>query len=165
MRRAGLEAGSKAELLAILPIPRPGVPILCNGFKDVAYIEMALRAQRLGLNVHIIIEKPTEFQLAIDVGHRLGVEPKLGVRVKLAARGSGHWEATGGNKIQIRLECDRVVVRYPEAARLWNGAMCTIAPFSSWESDHRCSPFESGCHRGNANLCGSQNEWAAAQYD
>lgn len=100
---AGLEAGSKAELLAILPIARPGVPILCNGFKDVAYIEMALRAQRLGLNVHIIIEKPTEFQLAIDVGHRLGVEPKLGVRVKLAARGSGHWEATGGNKSKFGL--------------------------------------------------------------
>ena len=58
----GLEAGSKAELLAIIRCARPGIPILCNGFKDVAYIEMALRARRLGLDVHIIIEKPTEFR-------------------------------------------------------------------------------------------------------
>ena len=105
----GLEAGSKAELLAILAVARPGMPILCNGFKDTQYIEMALRARKLGLDVFIIIEKPTEFRLAVEVGRALGVRPQLGVRVKLATRGSGHWEATGGHKSKFGLTATEVV--------------------------------------------------------
>jgi arginine decarboxylase len=119
----GLEAGSKAELLAIIPCARPGTTILCNGFKDVAYIEMALRARRLGLDVHIIIEKPTEFRLAVEVGRRLGIEPKLGVRVKLAARGSGHWEATGGHKSKFGLTVTELLAGIQQL-RDWGKEQC-----------------------------------------
>ena len=119
----GLEAGSKAELLAIIRCARPGIPILCNGFKDVAYIEMALRARRLGLDVHIIIEKPTEFRLAVEVGQRLGVDPKLGVRVKLAARGSGHWEATGGHKSKFGLTVTELLAGIQQL-RDWGKEQC-----------------------------------------
>ncbi|HAN97462.1 MAG TPA: arginine decarboxylase [Planctomycetaceae bacterium] len=105
----GLEAGSKAELLAILAQARPGMPILCNGFKDVQYIEMALRGLKLGLDVTITIEKPSEFRLAAEVAASLGVRPQLGIRVKLATRGSGHWEATGGHKSKFGLTATEVL--------------------------------------------------------
>lgn len=108
-QHVGLEAGSKAELLAVLAQARPGMPILCNGFKDEAYIEMALRGLKLGLDVTITIEKPSEFQLAARVARQLGVRPRLGVRVKLATRGSGHWEATGGHKSKFGLTATEVV--------------------------------------------------------
>lgn len=108
-QKVGLEAGSKAELLAVLAQARPDMPILCNGFKDEAYIEMALRGLKLGLDVTITIEKPSEFQLAARVAGQLGVRPRLGVRVKLATRGSGHWEATGGHKSKFGLTATEVV--------------------------------------------------------
>lgn len=119
----GLEAGSKAELLAVLSVAKPGMPILCNGFKDTQYIEMALRGRKMGYNVFIIIEKPSEFQLAHDVGERLGVRPQLGMRVKLAARGSGHWEATGGAKSKFGLTATELV-RGIQQLRDWDMIDC-----------------------------------------
>lgn len=102
-RNVGLEAGSKAELLAVISSANNNTPILCNGFKDAQYIEMALHAVRLGRRVTIIVEKPSEFELIHRGVQRVGVKPAIGVRMKLAAKGVGHWESTGGTKSKFGL--------------------------------------------------------------
>ncbi len=99
----GLEAGSKAELLTILAVAKPNTTILYNGFKDRTSIEMAIRASRLGRDITIIIEKPNEIELIQALSQELGHCPRLGIRVKLASRGSGHWEHSGGLRSKFGL--------------------------------------------------------------
>lgn len=101
--QVGLEAGSKAELLAVIATSDRERPILCNGFKDQQFVEMALNAIRLGRRVTIIIEKPTEFELVHRAVQRIGIKPSLGVRMKLSSRGVGHWESSGGTKSKFGL--------------------------------------------------------------
>jgi arginine decarboxylase len=105
----GLEAGSKAELYAVLALADNDTPILCNGFKDLAVIEMALRASQLGRNVTIVIEKPNEVDLILSVSQRLKIKPKLGIRVKLSARGAGHWQSSGGSRSKFGLSIPELV--------------------------------------------------------
>ncbi|MFM7117126.1 MAG: biosynthetic arginine decarboxylase, partial [Planctomycetota bacterium] len=99
----GLEAGSKAELLAVIASADNHTPLLCNGFKDQSVIEMALRATQLGRQITIVIEKPNELQLVAEGVRKLGVRPKLGIRVKLSARGAGHWQSSGGSRSKFGL--------------------------------------------------------------
>jgi arginine decarboxylase len=99
----GVEAGSKAELLAIIAMADNETPLLCNGFKDLAVVEMAMRATMMGRNVTVVIEKPNELQLILDTARRLGVRPKIGIRVKLSARGAGHWQSSGGSRSKFGL--------------------------------------------------------------
>ncbi|MFO0034550.1 MAG: arginine decarboxylase, partial [Planctomycetota bacterium] len=99
----GLEAGSKAELLAVIASADNDTPLLCNGFKDQSVIEMALRATQLGRQITIVIEKPNEVQLVVECVRRLGVRPKLGIRVKLSSRGAGHWQSSGGSRSKFGL--------------------------------------------------------------
>ncbi len=99
----GVEAGSKAELLAIIAMADNETPLLCNGFKDLAVVEMAMRATMMGRNVTVVIEKPNELQLILDTARRLGVKPKIGLRVKLSARGAGHWQSSGGSRSKFGL--------------------------------------------------------------
>ncbi|HET6905725.1 MAG TPA: biosynthetic arginine decarboxylase [Rhodanobacteraceae bacterium] len=94
----GLEAGSKPELLAVLGLAQPGSMVVCNGYKDADYIRLALIGRKLGLDVVIVIEKPSELEHVIEQSRALGVEPKLGVRVRLASIGAGKWQNTGGDK-------------------------------------------------------------------
>lgn len=93
----GLEAGSKPELLAVLGLARGGM-VVCNGYKDAEYIRLALIGRKLGLDVVIVIEKPSELDHVIEQARALDVEPKLGVRVRLASIGAGKWQNTGGDK-------------------------------------------------------------------
>ena len=99
----GLETGSKAELLSAITTTGSEVPILCNGFKDKDMIEMALRASQLGRSITIILEKSTEIALLLEAVRRFKVRPKIGVRVKLAAKSGGHWQASGGAKSKFGL--------------------------------------------------------------
>ena len=93
----GLEAGSKPELLAVLALTNGSdMPIICNGFKDDEFIEMVILAQKLGKNIIPVVEKFTELELIIKYAERHGVRPSIGVRVKLATKGSGRWESSGG---------------------------------------------------------------------
>ena len=92
----GVEAGSKPELLAVVAMTDPQMPIICNGFKDAEFIRMALLAQRLGRTVIPVVEKVSELDLILEIAESLGVRPTLGMRVKLATRGSGRWQASGG---------------------------------------------------------------------
>ncbi len=94
----GLEAGSKPELLAVLGLAQPGSMVVCNGYKDAEYIRLALIGRKLGLDVIIVIEKPSELEHVIEQSRVLNIEPKLGVRVRLASIGAGKWQNTGGDK-------------------------------------------------------------------
>ncbi len=99
----GLEAGSKPELLAVLGIADNDTPIVCNGFKDDEYIEMLMLSRKIGRNITPIIEKYTELDLILKYAQRLGVRPTIGVRIKLASRGSGRWKSSGGYRSKFGL--------------------------------------------------------------
>lgn len=94
----GLEAGSKPELHAVIASnPDNESLIICNGYKDEDYIELALLAQKMGKKIFIVVEKLNELKLINKVSQRLKIKPNLGVRIKLASSGSGKWEESGGD--------------------------------------------------------------------
>src|SRR5512133_3529396 len=94
----GLEAGSKPELHAIIAINTdPESLIICNGYKDEDYIELALLAQKMGKRIFLVIEKLNELKLIASIAKRLKIKPNLGIRIKLASLGSGKWEDSGGD--------------------------------------------------------------------
>ena len=100
----GLEAGSKPELMAVLALSRPGGLVVCNGYKDREYIRLALIGRKLGLQTFIVIEKPSELEIALEEAAALGVKPGLGVRMRLASLGSGKWQNSGGDKAKFGLD-------------------------------------------------------------
>ncbi len=99
----GLEAGSKPELLAVLAIADNETPIICNGFKDDEYIEMVMLAKKIGRQIIPVVEKYTELELILKHSARVGVRPVIGVRIKLASRGSGRWKSSGGYRSKFGL--------------------------------------------------------------
>lgn len=100
----GLEAGSKPELLAVLGLlDDEEALIICNGYKDEEYVEMALLGSRLGRHVVLVVEKFSELELIASVSERVGIPPRLGIRSRLSARGAGHWEASGGDRSKFGL--------------------------------------------------------------
>ncbi len=99
----GLEAGSKPELLAVLAIADNETPIICNGFKDDEYIEMVMLAKKIGRRIIPVVEKFTELDLIIKHAEQVGVKPVIGLRVKLASRGSGRWKSSGGYRSKFGL--------------------------------------------------------------
>ncbi len=105
----GLEAGSKPELMAVLAMARPGSIVICNGYKDREYVRLALIGLKLGLRVHIVIEKLSELDHVFAEARALDVEPLLGVRVRLASIGAGKWQNTGGDKGKFGLSPDQVL--------------------------------------------------------
>jgi arginine decarboxylase len=105
----GLEAGSKPELLAVVAMTDSDMPIICNGFKDAEFIEMAMLAQRIGRHVIPVVEKYTELDLILKYAERVGVRPQIGMRVKLAARGSGRWQASGGYRSKFGLTVGEIL--------------------------------------------------------
>ncbi|MGJ4803440.1 arginine decarboxylase [Luteimonas sp. SDU82] len=105
----GLEAGSKPELMAVLALSRPGGLIVCNGYKDREYIRLALIGRKLGLDVFIVVEKPSELRLIMEEAQALGVEPGIGVRMRLASLGAGKWQNSGGDKAKFGLSPRQVL--------------------------------------------------------
>jgi len=101
--RFGLEAGSKPELMAVMAMASNETPIICNGFKDDEYIEMAMLAQKMGRHIIPVVEKYTELGLILKYSERVGVRPSIGLRVKLASRGSGRWKSSGGYRSKFGL--------------------------------------------------------------
>jgi arginine decarboxylase len=99
----GLEAGSKPELLAVLALADNNTPIICNGFKDDEYIQMVMMAKKIGRNIIPVVEKYTELDLILKHAEQVGVRPVIGVRVKLASRGSGRWKSSGGYRSKFGL--------------------------------------------------------------
>ena len=109
-RGYSLEAGTKPELLLALSsgLPR-GSLIVCNGYKDAAYVELALAGTALGHEVVLVVEKPHELDLILKTAVRLGVEPRLGLRVRVHARGTGKWAKSGGDASKFGLSTDEVL--------------------------------------------------------
>jgi len=100
----GLEAGSKPELHAVIAINTdPESLIICNGYKDEDYIELALLAQKMGKRIFLVVEKLNELKLIATISKRLKVKPNLGIRIKLASVGSGKWEDSGGDRSKFGL--------------------------------------------------------------
>ena len=100
----GLEAGSKAELMAVLA--HAGMTrsvIVCNGYKDESYIELALLAQKMGKRIYLVVEKMNELKLIAKMAKQLNVQPNIGIRIKLASSGSGKWEESGGDASKFGL--------------------------------------------------------------
>lgn len=106
----GLEAGSKPELHAVLPImDNPEALIVCNGYKDEDFIELALLAHKMGKKIFLVVEKLNELKLIIQIARRLNVVPNIGIRIRLAASGSGKWEDSGGDQSKFGLNASELL--------------------------------------------------------
>jgi arginine decarboxylase len=105
----GLEAGSKPELLAVVAVADNETPIICNGFKDAEFIETAMLAQKIGRNIIPVVEKYTELGLILETAEKVGVRPQIGMRVKLATRGSGRWQSSGGFRSKFGLTVTEIM--------------------------------------------------------
>ena len=100
----GLEAGSKPELHAVIAVQcQSDSLIICNGYKDQSYIELALLAQKMGKRIFIVVEKLNELDLIARAAKKLNVKPNLGIRIKRATSGSGKWEESGGDASKFGL--------------------------------------------------------------
>ncbi len=100
----GLEAGSKPELHAVIAVQAQSDSlIICNGYKDESYIELALLAQKMGKRIFIVVEKLNELDIIAKVANKLNVKPNIGIRIKLASSGSGKWAESGGDASKFGL--------------------------------------------------------------
>ncbi len=106
----GLEAGSKPELHAVLATNiDDNALIICNGYKDVEFIELALLAQKMGRHIFIVVEKIHELVLIASVAKRLKIKPNVGIRIKLSSTGSGKWEESGGDQSKFGLNSSELL--------------------------------------------------------
>jgi arginine decarboxylase len=106
----GLEAGSKPELHAVIGINADSDSlIICNGYKDEDYVELALLAQKMGKRIYLVVEKLNELKLIASVARRLKIKPNMGIRIKLASTGSGKWEDSGGDVSKFGLTSSEVL--------------------------------------------------------
>ena len=106
----GLEAGSKPELHAVIAINTDNDSlIICNGYKDEDYIELALLAQKMGRRIFLVVEKLSELKLIIKIAKQFKIKPNLGIRIKLASSGSGKWEDSGGDVSKFGLTSSEVL--------------------------------------------------------
>ncbi|MDE6427345.1 MAG: biosynthetic arginine decarboxylase, partial [Muribaculaceae bacterium] len=100
----GLEAGSKPELHAVLATNiDQNALIICNGYKDEDYIELALLAQKMGRNIYLVVEKLNELKIIARIAKRLKIMPNVGIRIKISNSGSGKWEESGGDQSKFGL--------------------------------------------------------------
>jgi arginine decarboxylase len=105
-----LEVGSKPELLAVLAIhDTPNALLLCNGYKDAEYIELALLSSRIGRRPIIIIEQFYELQTVLEIASKLGIEAEIGLRMKPASKGAGKWESSGGEQAKFGLDTHEIL--------------------------------------------------------
>lgn len=122
--KMGLEVGSKPELIAVLAIhDTPDALLLCNGYKDADYIELALMSSKIGRRPVIIIEKYSELPLVLSVAQKLGVEPEIGFRIRPAGKGSGRWEKSGGDRAKFGLTIGEILQCLSELER-WQKLDC-----------------------------------------
>jgi arginine decarboxylase len=120
----GLECGSKAELVAALPLAAGERLLLCNGVKDAQMLSLMLSAQRLGQHALPVVEKYAELETLVELAAAAGVAPRLAVRLKLATRGAGRWLESGGSRSKFGLDRRDAVRLVQELSRRgWPGAL------------------------------------------
>jgi arginine decarboxylase len=106
----GLEAGSKPELHAVLATNiAENALIICNGYKDESYIELALLAHKMGRRIYLVVEKLNELRLIADISKRLKIRPNVGIRIKLSSTGSGKWSESGGDQSKFGLNSSELL--------------------------------------------------------
>lgn len=106
----GLEAGSKPELHVVLATNiADNALIICNGYKDESYIELALLAQKMGRNIFLVVEKLNELHLIAEISKRLKIRPNIGIRIKLSSSGSGKWAESGGDQSKFGLNSSELL--------------------------------------------------------
>lgn len=106
----GLEAGSKPELHAVLATNiDENALIICNGYKDAAYIELALLAQKMGRRIYLVVEKLNELRMIADIARRLKLRPNIGIRIKLSSTGAGKWSESGGDQSKFGLNSSELL--------------------------------------------------------
>ena len=106
----GLEAGSKAELMAAMAYMHdPEAYLVCNGYKDEEFIDLALQARKMGIQTIIVLEMPGELGLVLERAQRMGVRPCIGVRVKLSSKAGGHWAESGGDRSVFGLNTAQII--------------------------------------------------------
>ncbi len=105
----GLEAGSKAELMAATSLIGRDAYLICNGYKDEEFVRMALQVQKMGFNVLLVVEMPREVDSIMKQAASLGVEPALGIRVRLGAQSAGYWQHSGGQESPFGLHITQLM--------------------------------------------------------
>ena len=106
----GLEAGSKAELIAAMGMMRDKKAVLvCNGYKDEEFIDLGLYATKIGFTCILVVEMPDELPLIIERSKALNAKPILGVRIKLSAQAGGHWSESGGERSIFGLNTSQII--------------------------------------------------------
>ena len=106
----GLEAGSKPELHAVLATNiDENALIICNGYKDESFIELALLAQKMGRRIFLVVEKLNELSLITEVAARIGISPNVGIRIKLSSTGAGNREESGGDQSKFGLNSSELL--------------------------------------------------------
>jgi len=125
----GLEAGSKPELLAVMAIASNETPIICNGFKDDEFIEMTMLAAKVGRKIIPVVEKYTELGLVLNYAKKCDVRPAIGIRVKLATRGSGRWRSSGGYRSKFGLTVNEALKALEELKQLDMGDCLQLLHF------------------------------------
>lgn len=105
----GLEVGSKPEMIAALSTLQSGSLIICNGYKDTEFVELGLHAVKLGFDCFFVIETPAELPIIIERSKALNIAPKIGVRVKMTSKVSGHWNSTSGDRSVFGLSSTQLI--------------------------------------------------------
>lgn len=106
----GLEAGSKPELAAALAVHHdPESLIVCNGYKDEAFIRLAMLGRKIGKRVIVVVEKHEEAPLIVSVARQMGVEPLIGVRIKPKVKSAGKWALSSGESAKFGLSAGELV--------------------------------------------------------
>ena len=106
----GLEAGSKAELIAALAfIDDPEACVVCNGYKDEEFVDLALQELKMGIQTIIVLEMSSELELVLERAKQMNIRPRLGIRAKLSTRGGGHWTESGGDRSTFGLNASQMI--------------------------------------------------------
>jgi arginine decarboxylase len=106
----GLEAGSKAELIAALAyMDDPQAYVVCNGYKDEEFVDLALHALKMGIQTILVLEMPMELPMVLERARQIGIRPRLGLRAKLSTRAGGHWIESGGDRSMFGLTPTQII--------------------------------------------------------
>ena len=130
----------------------PDMPIICNGFKDAEFIEMAMLAQKIGRHVIPVVEKFTELELILKYAEKVGVRPQIGMRVKLAARGAGRWQSSGGYRSKFGLTVGEILQALELLRQHDMAGLLQAAALPPGQPDHQHPPHQGGHQRSGADL-------------
>lgn len=127
--KVGLEAGSKPELMAILGVADKPIKIVCNGYKDSEFLRLACIGQAMGHDVNIVVEKLSELDVLLQEIETLGIEPGIGIRIRLNSVGKGKWQNTGGEKGKFGLTASQVLSAIARLKKVGKEHLLTLVHF------------------------------------